>query len=249
MASLEDVFNDGDVDDSASEEVVTEEVANEDTKTEEVKAAEPETVVIEEGSTAEPKTEDEPQSVPLTALMAERDKRQALQKQVDDFNAKKADEPMPDIFEDQTGYTDRLTQQMNQAMFNERANTSEFYARREYPDLDAKIEAFKVLADNNQALKDQIQGAVSPYHEMVDIVDKHDKLAKMDNIEEFEKTTRAEIEAKVRAEIAEEMKGKTDADKQLRDSIPTSLVSEASKGTVAKPNWAGQSPLSDIFGD
>ena len=67
----------------------------------------------------------------------------------------------------------------------------------------------------------------------------------MENIEEFEAKTRAEIEAKVRAEFD----GKQQAGKELRDAIPTSLVDAQSKGSVQKPTWAGQSPLSDIFGD
>ncbi len=243
MESLGSILNDGDV----VESVPVEEAPTEETPGEEAQTKELETV--DKGLTTKPETETEPQSVPLTALMAERDKRQTLQKQVDDFNAKKADEPMPDVFEDQKGYTERITEQMNVAMQNERFNTSEFYARREHSDLDAKIEAFKELAESNQALKDQIQNAVSPYHELVDIVDRHEKMARMDNVEEFEKTTRAEIEAKVRAEIAEEIEGKKVADKTLRNAIPTSLVSETSKGTVTKPSWAGPSPLSDIFGD
>ena len=70
---------------------------------------------------------------------------------------------------------------------------------------------------------------------------------KMQNIDEFEATTRAEIEAKVRAEIKAEMEGKAAANKNLRDSIPTSLVDEKSKGTVKQPTWEGQSTLGSIL--
>ena len=57
------------------------------------------------------------------------------------------------------------------------------------------------------------------------------------------------VEAKVRAEIEAEVKGKADASQNLRDSIPTSLVSAPSKGKVNKPTWAGASPLNNIFND
>lgn len=245
MESLASVFEDGEPE---AVEAVTETTE----VVEEVAEAEPEIVGKEaepEATTAPEVLEAEPQSVPLQALKAEREKRQAAEKQIAEFNANKEKTPAPDVFEDQKAYTEHMQNDFNQAMFNERANMSEFHARREFKDLDDKIEAFQALKANNPALSTQVQNSASPYHEIVDIVTKHETMEKMQNIDEFEATTRAEIEAKVRAEIEAEMKGKTDAAKNLRESIPTSLVSEPSQGTVSKPTWAGASPLNDIFND
>ena len=221
-------------------------------KVEEVAETEPEKVEKEdepEAPTAPEVKEPESKSVPIQALMAEREKRQSLEKQVADFNAQKAKEPTPDVFEDQEAYTTHMRTEFDNARFNDKANMSEFFARREFSDLDSKVEAFKELKLSNPALETQVLNAASPYHEIVDIVSKHEKMEKMQNIDEFEATTRAEIEAKVRAEIKAEMDGKASADKNLRDSIPTSLVDERSKGTVTKPTWEGTSTLDNILGD
>ena len=238
MESLETVFNDGTDDEVVEESPIVEEVSND---------PEPEAVVKEEVSTTEPEAEKElvSQNVPLTALMAERDKRQALERQVAEFNANRPAEPVPDVFEDQNAYTQHMNQQMSDAMYNERASMSEFHARREHKDLEDKLAVFREISANNPTLQDQVRNSASPFHEAYDIVSKHEKMARMENIEEFEAKTRAEIEAKVRAEFD----GKQQAGKELRDAIPTSLVDAQSKGSVQKPTWAGQSPLSDIFGD
>ena len=247
MSSLADVFEDGEPEPIDQPEVI-EEVA----EVEPVEAAEPETVEKEiepEATTAPEVPKQEPQNVPIKALMAEREKRQALEKQMAEIQAQKEAEPAPDIFEDQAAYTQHLQQKIDNDRFNDKANMSEFFARKEYADLDSKVELFKELKLTNPALEAQVLNAASPYHEIVDIVNKHETMEKMQNIGEYEATTRAEIEAKVRAEIKAEMEGKLQADKNLRESIPTSLVDAPSKGTVTKQPWAGTSTLSNLFGD
>jgi hypothetical protein len=244
MDSLASVFEDGE------HEAV--EATTETTEVVEGAAVEPETVEKEtepEATTAPEVPEAEPQNVPLQALKAEREKRQAAERQIAEFNANKEKVAAPDVFDDQKAYTEHMQTEFSQAMFNERANMSEFYARREFKDLDDKLETFQNLKATNPALSAQVQNAASPYHEIVDIVAKHEKMEKMQNIDEFEATTRAEIEAKVRAELGAEFKGKADANQNLRDSIPTSLVSASSKGSVNKPAWVGAAPLNNIFND
>lgn len=244
MDSLESVLNDGD----AEVAEVVAEVPEVEEAPETPPEAEPETGEKEEEAPPAPEPDKEVQTVPIAALKAEREKRQALERERDERNAKPA-EPAPDIFDDQKGYTDHMAAQFKSDLFNERANTSEFHARREFKNLDGDIEAFQLLQADNPALTAQVQNAASPYHEIHDIVARHEKLAKMENVEEWEASTRAEIEANVRAEIKAEMEGKVKADKDLRDAIPTSLVGESSKGSVQQPDWEGPSTLSDILGD
>jgi len=247
MESLGSLLEDGESE--AIEQPI--EAVEETEQVEEVAEVEPEKVEKEEpdATTAPEVAEPETKSVPIQALMAEREKRQALERQMADFEAQKAKEPAPDIFEDQTAYTEHFQKQIDNDRFNDRANQSEFYAKREFGDseLALKVEAFKELKASNPALETQVLNAVSPYHEIVDIVNKQEKMDKMQNIDEFEATTRAEIEAKVRAEIKAEMESKASADKSLRDSIPTSLVDNPSQGTVQKPTWSGPSTLDQLL--
>ncbi len=219
-------------------EDATEDIKEEPEKVEKNEPDEPTSPEVEE---------PESKSVPIQALMAEREKRQALELQI--ANSNKDRKPAPDIFEDQEAYTKHFQQQIDNDRFNDRANQSEFYAQREYgaDNLALKLETFKELKTSNPALEAQVLNAVSPYHEIVDIVNKHEKMEKMQNIDEWEAKTKAEIEAKVRAEIKAEIEGKANADKSLRDSIPTSLVDEPSKGTINKPTWTGPSALDQIL--
>ena len=205
--------------------------------------------IEKQDSSPEPETKEDSQNVPIAALMAEREKRQTLQRQVDEFAAKKAEEPAPDMFDDQAKYTEHQNAKFETAMFNERANMSEFYARREHTDLDAKVETFQKLKLDNPELANQVRTAVSPYHEIVDIVARHEKMERLQNVDEFEASTRAELEAKIRAEIAAEVKGKAEGKEALKASVPTSLVSESSKGAVQGASWSGPSDLESIFGD
>lgn len=246
MAGLESILEDGEP------EVIEETVEEKTEIVEEVKKEEPEKVEKEpetEVTTTPEVEEKEPQNVPIKALMAEREKRQLAEGKLADIEANKARQPAPDIFEDQEAYTKHFQKQIDNDRFNDRANQSEFYAQREFgkDKLALKVETFKGLKLTNPALEAQVLSAISPYHEIVDIVSKHEKMEKMQNIDEFEAKTRAEIEVKVRAEVKAEMEGKATADKDLRDSIPTSLVDEPSKGTVTKPTWAGPSTLDSIL--
>jgi hypothetical protein len=243
MESLGTVFNDGD----PAEEVETP-IAEETPEVETSEAETPETVEPEEAPTA-PETEPEQTMVPIAGLKAERVKRQALEKQVKEFEASKTATPAPDIFENQEGYTRHITAQMNSAMFNERANMSEFYARREHADLDSKVEQYQALLAENPNIQGQVQNAVSPYHEIVDIVDKHAKLAKMENVDQWEADKTAELEAKIRAEMEAKYKGESEANQAKRDAIPTSLVGESSLGGMSKSAPVGQASLSNIFND
>ena len=90
------------------------EVIEQPTETEEVEKVEekaevePEKVEKEEVTeepTAPEVKEPESKSVPIQALMAEREKRQAAEKQIESFKQQEADKPAPDIFEDQAAYT------------------------------------------------------------------------------------------------------------------------------------------------
>ncbi len=236
-------------DEPATVPEVAEEPANQEQQAVESEE-EPKAVEKEEESTTDSQEQPEkPETVPLKALMEVRKQKQALERQLAELGNKKEPEKAPDVFENQQGYTEYVGKQIDSAVFNERANMSEFYARREFPDLDDKVEKYKELLSSNPGLQTQVMSAPSPYHEIADIVDKHQKYEQMQNIDEFEAKTRAEIEAKVRAEIEEELKGKYEADANLRKSIPKSLVNAPSVGTLSKQPDPGPTPLSKIFGD
>lgn len=189
------------------------------------------------GEPPTPKTEES--MVPLKALTEERRKRQELEAQL-----KADDKKAPDVFEDQEGFTQHLSQQMSQTVLNERLNMSEFMARRDFPDLDAKVDKFSEMVANNPALKEQVFGAVSPYHELVDVVSKAEELEQLKDVDTYKEKLRAQIEADIRAEF----EAKAKKSEELRDSIPPSLNDVGTKGSLKGSQWGGPTQLDSILG-
>lgn len=189
-------------------------------------------------------TEKQDTVVPLQALMAERDKKRKLEQELEQLRSQKEPEKAPDVFDDQEAYTKHMQKEISTQAFNIKAEMSEYLARRDHPDLDKDIETFKELAKENPALSQQIYAAASPYHEIHDIVDKHNRYQDMQNVDQLEARLRTELEEKIRAEFENKAKSK----EELRSSVPTSLVGETSQGDPSKLPSKPTS-LSSILGD
>lgn len=244
--NLAEVFNEEVEAEPVATEARPEEVTETPPAVEEVVETEP-TGEKPKDSPPEPKAEEENQTVPIAALMAERDKRKAAEQRLEQSKAEEPKAKAPDVFEDQDGFAKHINSDMETALFNQKANTSEFFARRDHKDLDSKIEAFNELKKANPALGNQVHQAASPYHEIVDIVDNHERMEKLGNPKEFEANLRTQIEAEMREKIMGEVGDKAKADADLRDSIPTSLVKAGSKGTIQGSDWGGPTSLEDIL--
>lgn len=192
----------------------------------------------EQGSPPEP---EQPRHVPIDSLLDERRKRQEAENELEKYRQAKA--KAPDVFEDQEGFTNHINQTISQQVLNATANISEFMAKREYPDLEEKVAKFQDMVKQNPSLQQQVLGAISPYHEIVDIVTKAEELEKMKDIDSYKAQIRAEVEAEIKARLESEQQAK---DKK-RQSIPPSLVSEPSKGTIKGTTFDGPSSLESIL--
>lgn len=226
MQSLNDIFEGAPAEQTPAAEPTPEPIA------------EPPQGVKQEAESPSPEKIEE-RMVPLKALEEERRKRQEAESRL----TQKEPVKTPDVFEDPEGYQKHMAETLQQVTFNERCNISQFLAKRDYPDLDAKLETFQELVKDYPQYLNQIRNSPSPYHEMADIVNKHEKLKSLENVDQVEAKLRAEIEAKVRAEY--EAKAKKDA--ALKASIPTSLVDAPSKGPIRGNEWSGPTPLKDLF--
>lgn len=235
MSDIESILN-GEPEPVTEPEPAQEPEQAQETEAEEVtEQAEP--TGEEESETPAPKTDES--MVPLKALTEERRKRQELEAQL-----KADDKKAPDIFEDQEAYTRHISEQVSQQVLNERANISEFLARREFPDLDAKVEKFQAMIETNPALKDQVMSAVSPYHELVDVVTKAEELEQLKDVDSYKEKIRAEVEAEIKAEY----EAKAKKSETLRDSIPPSLNDVGTKGGLKGHNYSGPTSLDQILG-
>lgn len=233
------------------EETVTvevEEKAVEEPTGEEVKAEEA------EAKPEEPKEESSPDpeipQVPLSAVHGERDRRQAAERQLKELQEKLDQQNQKDptsVFEDEKAFVSDMQSTLRAQMDHERYKTSEFYAAREFgvDELANKMKVFEELAQSNASLKAQVASAVSPYHEMADIVDKHQELEQLKDVDAMKAKLRAEIRKEVEAEIAKESSDK----EKLRESIPESLTGDPSTGGLNSQSWGGPTPLDNIIGN
>lgn len=233
MEDLDDVFNGED----AAPEVEEQQAEPTGVETEQVSPPEPEPEPEE--LSAEPAESKESAGI-RQALQAERAKRQELEARLRNQESQK---PAPDIFEDQEGFVGHITKTMEQRILNERLNMSEFTARKEFPDLDSKLEKYQELIAKNPSLHDEVLNSVSPYHTLVEKVNAAQEFEAMKDVDSYKAKMRAEIEAELRNEINGEKKAKAD----LLDSIPPSLATETSKSGMKGPQWGGPPSLDELF--
>ena len=186
-------------------------------------------------STSESEAKEEPWHV--TAVMAEREKRQKAEKRLEELEAKLNTEDKKDptsVFEDEGTFRKELLTDVEQTSLNTLYNISQSLAEREFgKDVVAeKIDNFKALAKENPELHAEIRESSLPYHTMIDIVDRHAEAEKLKDPEAYKAQIEAEMRVKVRKELEEEAAQKAAEDAKKRDAISPSIASAQSKGGV-----------------
>ena len=182
-------------------------------------------------------------------MHGERDRRKAAERERDEFKAQLADSKKTDptsIFEDESKFRSELQTDLSQALVNQSLNQSEFFVAREIgrDKLDQKIDIFKTLAENNPEIRQRFSNAVSPYHELIDIVNQHDEMGKMKDLDGY----KAKLKAEAKAEVVAELEAQGKVKDELRDSVPDSLVNDTGKGGLdSKPTSFTPKTAEDIF--
>ena len=193
-----------------------------------------------DGSSPDP----EQTTVPIAALHGERDRRQEAERELNDLKAKQVETDKADptsVFADEGKFRTEIEQSFDDRLTHQSLNQSEFFAARDFGKdvLAAKVETFKQLAADNPSLAQRFSGAISPYHELVEIVNQHETLNELKDVDALKAKLKEEARAELKAEQEAEAKEKGD----LRDSIPESLVGDSSKGGLKGSDWSG--PTSD----
>jgi hypothetical protein len=191
----------------------------------------------------------EPESWHLKAVLDEREKRQAAQRELEELKkqieASKPAKQKTSVLEDEGKFRNELLDDMESRLVNDRLNMSQALAEREFgkDKIADKVKAFRELASQNPELRNRFANAPLPYHELVSIVDKHNEVKEMENLDVYKEKLRAEI----RAELLKESEAKAAGVEQKRESITPSLAGKRSAGGVA----ASTSPLTldDVFPD
>lgn len=166
------------------------------------KGEEPETPAVESPTTEEPKLEH-------PALIGERRRRQEFEQRVKELEAQlqrvqTPPQPKPDMFENPEGWEGHFGQQVtqtavHQATINSKLEMSEMLARDKFDDFDDMKAKFMELAGENPVLAQQALGDPHPWRKAYQIAK---TAATMQEVGATDVAgLRAEIEAKVRAEL------------------------------------------------
>jgi hypothetical protein len=194
---------------------------------------------------AEPQGEAQP--VPPTdklpqedykAIREEREKRQALEREVEALRnqmAQQPPEPTPSVWEDEDGkFAHERAQAVNQSTLHARVMMSEMLATREYPDFAEMKAAYLDMERENPALIPQVMNSPDPWGTAY-------KIAKnAQTMRELGAVDMATLEAKMREKIEAELKAQPTA------ALPASLA-DAQSSRIAASAPPGPASLEDIL--
>lgn len=198
-----------------------------------------------------PPSELEQSHIPIAALKDERAKRQAVENEY--RQAAERLQQYEAYFQQQQGQgqpqeqdpleiiaqqvMSRLQPQTEMQMLTMRVDMAEQVARTKWADYDEKVEYFKEAVKSNPFLLQELKASANPAEYAYTAAN---RILEAKSYGEAGPSREA-MEAKIRQELMAEL----GLDKP---QVPTSLVTEQSKGSRAAPAFAGPTPMGQILG-
>ena len=176
--------------------------------------------------------------VPISALLDERDKRQAetrkredLEQQLQRYQQPQQPEYVPT---DPSGIIQYALAEQQRVAFNERLNTSELMARQAHGEeiVSEAQQAFLSAVGQNPMLQQQLQGQIHPYDFVVKWHKQHKLMSEIGQDPEAWRKSEAE---KIRAQVLAELQGQGVSPARSSQQPPPSVVGRpaaARAGTV-----------------
>lgn len=232
------------LEDKEPEEVAADAPESEPTPAEEPKEAkgetppEPEAAEVEAG--APPAPEPEPTRVPITAMLDEREKRQAAERELQQLRqwreqmeaqARAAQQKTPDIYEDPEGFVRQTQASVQQALWNERLNMSEALARDKFGDetVESARDAFMRAAQANPAIYAEMRQHPNPYSYVVNWHKRQSILSEIG--EDPDKWKQSQLEA-LKEQVRQELLSQAQPSPKP-NAPPPSLSKAPARGTDA----------------
>lgn len=194
----------------------------------------------------------EKHNIPIAALLDEREKRQTLQRELEELKKTQAPkEEATDFFEDPEGALKARDQAFEEKILQNKLEMSQAMAKESHPDFDELLGKFNKAMEADETLKGRAKviwnDALSQPHPALSVYNavKHElTVQELSDPDEYRK----KIEAEIRAEIAKEEKAPGDkTEKAATPDIPESLADERSVGSRKGPEWTGPTPLGEII--
>lgn len=197
-------------------------------------APEPQADTGAPASPPEVKPEEQPHTVPIGAILDEREKRQIAQRELEETKRKLAEyeaakvHPVPDPAEDPRAFAAYQQQQVQQVLWNERLNMSEAIARQTNGDavVDEAREAFAQAVKTSPALYADMQRQPNPY---AFVVQWHQRQKLIDEIGNDPAAYRTRMMEQLRAEMAAQAPT-AGAPTTPKPNLPPSMASAPSAG-------------------
>ncbi|HEY7823643.1 MAG TPA: hypothetical protein VIG24_12450 [Acidimicrobiia bacterium] len=226
--SLDDAFEGRDIPEAAEQAEQAEEAVESEAPTGEAEGHEP-----AQASTPEEESDEGEETAPIAAIVAERKKRQEAERRLKEYEERfnKAEpQKVPDVFEDQEGFTRYIQDQVSQATWQARVDTTQELMRERHEDYDAKEAKFLEMATENPALLQDPAFQRNPAKYAYEVVTKAEKFEQMQNVDQYEAKLRAELETKLRKELEAEYGEKAAGKAQKREAIMPTLTNSGSPG-------------------
>lgn len=187
----------------------------------------------------EPKVEKPSEAIPLTALLYERDKRQAYERRIKELESQlaqvtKKPEPEVDPWQDLPGALSRQQKALEQSMQQRFLAMSEDMARANHKDFDEVLGHFEQAVQANPALAAQMTTSRNPAEFAYQQGLWHREISQAGDPVAY----RTKLEAEIRAKLEAELKSKTD--------VPTSINTDSSP-PVKEATYQGPPPINSLL--
>lgn len=216
-----------------------------------VDAKEPEIEAKSEPTEPPAETKSEPPSPPAepkeeewtkTAVLDERRKRQALERQIEELKqSSQKPAERPDLIEDPDGAYNHIEGAISKALRDQAIAMSTAMMKREHGDYDEMESIFLDLAKENSSLIQEMSQHSLPALFAYETAKKHVEFEKMKDVDSYREKIREEERQKLLAEMEKE----SGARKAKSDSITPSLVD---RGSASTNQAVVEEGLSEILG-
>lgn len=223
---------------TAPEETPAEDSATEETPEPQADAetgdkAEPEQQEAEDVPPTPAEPEKQSDSVPKSALLDERKKRQERESELKEAQAQLQQflqQPAPDLLDDQQGYADHITRQVDSKIRNVTILMSQEMMRSQHEDYDLAEDKFMQMVSDDPSLQIKLQQSEQPAKFVYETVKKAEQYAEMQDVDTYKAKLKAEALTEAKAEIQAEAKAKADKEAELNSAISPSLTNTRAAG-------------------
>ena len=159
------------------------------------------------------------------AVIAERRKRQELEKRLAEIEAAQREAPKrPDVFDDQDGAFNHVQQQLQSEMVNMRLEFAQEMMRDAHPDYDELEAEFIEMARENPVLQAELRNSRNPARYAYETARKARAAQELQNIDAYKEKLKAELRAELEAEIKASREAEESKLSKKRQAIQPSLT-------------------------